>query len=227
MGIHERKKRKPLEKAGYKKSEETYHNGLLHGVRRTIFTHNYFFVNGTGYYVDYYNEDRQVFVKGELIDGKRDGVWKTYFKSRQVRHIENYKDGMLEGKRITFFESGQIQFEEHYKNNLLHGKYEAYDKKGNVLYTTVFVNGTGWYKSYDVETKKIKEDGRFRNGYRVGDWVETSYYTPDGEKQERRVRKVKKYTKDSPENRHLTHKLIETVYDDGNIYHVYASTPER
>lgn len=217
------KKESLWKKKGLKYYEETYHDGLLHGVRRAVSRYNNFFENGTGYYTDYYNGDKQVFVKGELINGKRKGIWKVYFRSGQVRQIENYKDGMLEGKKTTFFESGQVQFEEHYKNNLLHGKYTSYDKEGNVLYTTVFANGTGWFKSYDVETKKIKEDGRYRNGYRVGAWVETRYCMPDGEKQERRVRKVKKYTKDSPENRHMTHKLIETVYDDGNIYHVYAS----
>ena len=220
------KKESLWKKIGPERQEATYHNGLLHGVHRLGHRRVFYFENGTGNFVTYYNDNWQVFVQGEMINGKRVGTWETFFRSGQIRCIENYKDGMLEGKRTTYFESGQIRFEEHYKNNLLHGKYTAYDEEGNVLYTTVFTNGSGRYKLYDVETKNIKEDGRFRNGYRVGDWVETSYYTPDGEKQERRVRRVKKYTKESPENRHLTHKLIDTVYDDGNIYHVYASNPE-
>lgn len=214
--------------------EETYHDNVLHGISRVFsfkgkLLFQAFFENGTGFYVDYYTHDiEQIFVKGNLIKGKRNGLWLTYFKSGQIRFEENYKDDLLQGKKTTYFESGQIEFEEHYKDNLLHGTYTSYDKEGNVLYTTQFINGSGLYKSYDLKYQRVIEEGQLENGYRIGEWVKKYYdFIYIDKNVEERVYKSRKiYTKDSPENIHLTHKLIEIVYYNGNIIYIYAGKSE-
>jgi antitoxin component YwqK of YwqJK toxin-antitoxin module len=58
-------------------------------------------------------------VKGEFINGKRDGLFIYYYPNGRVRKIENYKLGRYHGVRKIYFPNGKLEVieEYQYKNN--------------------------------------------------------------------------------------------------------------
>ncbi len=188
--------------------EETYKDGLLHGVSRVFsddgkLLYQTIFINGTGYYKEYYNDNKQLFLEGEVQNGKREGEWLYYFKTGDYSRIENYKNGQL------------------------HGSYKIFSIDGKILYSTEFKNGTGWYRSFDICTNELLEEGLLQNNYRKGEWKYIEYYTNQHSEIREKIEKKIIETKDSPENMRMHHNLIEIVYLDGKVYYINASDVKR
>ena len=53
--------------------------------------------------------------EGNYKDGKRDGMWTTWYENGLKWTVENYKDAMKDGKSTEWFANGQIKTEENYK----------------------------------------------------------------------------------------------------------------
>ena len=83
----------------------------------------------------FYNEGMK-HLEGPIVDGKRNGVFKTYYKSGTVMSEGNFVDGKREGKAIVYHENGKINYEGFYKNGKECGIWKFYDDKGN-LYNEV------------------------------------------------------------------------------------------
>ncbi len=145
---------------GYLTIEETYKNGLLHGIRKVSkrngeLYYETVFENGTGLYRNYYREG-QLLMEGKMESGQREGTWKYYNWDGFCIKIENYKRGMLDGN------------------------FQVLDTLGNTLYKTEFVNGTGLYKSFTGDGKLLLEEGQMENGLRIGEWTEYDYFYNHG-----------------------------------------------
>lgn len=188
--------------------EDTYYNGLLDGVSR-VYTYDgkclyqTIFDKGTGYYKDYYYDNKQLFIHGAMRNGKRTGRWYTYYKNGTLKYDETYRDGLLDGK------------------------YTSYDEKGNILYSTEFSNGTGWLKTFDVSEGYLWEEGPIEKGYRVGTWTKVSdHFSFVEHKMVLRETKIEQNL-DSPENKRMYHNLIEVVYHGGRAYYINASDPGK
>ena len=65
---------------------------------------------------------------------------------------------------------------ETYKKGFLHGKFMCYDVDGNVIYTTEFKHGTGYYKHFDSIDNGIRSEGMYIDGIEEGKWI--YYDTP-------------------------------------------------
>ncbi len=98
-------------------------------------------------------EPTGIIEQGSFNKGYKNGFWKTQCKNRLVKTM-NYNQG------------------------LLIGRYRVYNVKGDVLYiTTLGAKGTGKYKDYYYETGILKEEGRYKNGKKEGQWL---YYDKNG-----------------------------------------------
>ncbi len=140
-------------------TEETYKNGVLHGIRKISKWsgeqyHETVFENGTGLYLNYYQEG-QLLMEGKMENGQREGTWKYYDINGCCREIENYKQGMLDGN------------------------FQVLDTLGNTLYKTEFINGTGLYKFF-MRNGELLEEGQMEQGLRVGEWRERYFYHDHG-----------------------------------------------
>jgi antitoxin component YwqK of YwqJK toxin-antitoxin module len=167
-------------KNGQKSSERIYKDGEIDGLDI------YWYINGQKYreitYQDgelineiYWTEDGldygelifyfkngDIWKKGYLKDGKRDGEFIEYglFGSRDIYHkriVQNYKDGKLEGEYIHYFDTGDVNVVGNYKDGKLEGENTYYDKNGKIYWK-------GIYKD-DVlvnETSFIGSKGPFR-----------------------------------------------------------------
>ncbi|MDF2434406.1 MAG: hypothetical protein JWP44_4037 [Mucilaginibacter sp.] len=58
--------------------------------------------DGNGHCKEYDAEFKNIIEEGNLKSGKRDGVWKGYFKNVQTNFTENYKNGILIDGTATF-----------------------------------------------------------------------------------------------------------------------------
>ena len=72
-------------------------------------------------------------VKGVMINGKRDGLWISWYESGQEWSECNYKDGQKDGSIVAWHENGMKRYEGFYKNNQKVGKWTYWGLKGEVL----------------------------------------------------------------------------------------------
>lgn len=75
-------------------------------------------------------------LEGPIVNGKRNGDFKAYYKSGTVLSEGNFIDGKREGKAIVYHENGKIKYEGFYQNGKECGIWKFYDEDGN-LYNEV------------------------------------------------------------------------------------------
>jgi len=80
-----------------------------------------------------YYENKQMQMDGEFKDGKRNGLWISWYVNGKKWSEGTYKNGMSDGKRITYFENGKVRYEGMYKNDQRVGKWRFYDETGKLL----------------------------------------------------------------------------------------------
>ena len=88
----------------------------------------------------YYVND-SVLVVGYYLDGKKEGVWKTYYPNGKLKSSHAYSNNEFDGKVAEFWENGAKKLEATYINGLLNGNEYKYDMEGNVLYITTYRMG--------------------------------------------------------------------------------------
>ena len=55
--------------------------------------------------------------QGKVKDGKKDGLWETYYEDGKLSSNRNYKNGKRDGLWETYYEDGQLSRKFNYKNN--------------------------------------------------------------------------------------------------------------
>lgn len=71
-------------------------------------------------------------LEGPIVDGKRNGEFKAYYKSGNVLSEGNFVDGKREGKATVYYENGKVNYEGFYKNGRECGIWKFYDEEGNL-----------------------------------------------------------------------------------------------
>ena len=74
----------------------------------------------------------QISIRGEMRDGKREGVWKSYYESGLPWSEGEYKNGVREGISITWYENGQKRYEGRYANGKQAGKWKYWNENGQL-----------------------------------------------------------------------------------------------
>lgn len=83
-------------------------------------------------YIQIFKEPSQRFSR--IINGKKEGMW--------LSGNADFDD------KGNVYAKGKIWKEEHFKNDLRNGVFKQYDNNGNIIYETVFKNGTGLWKEF-------------------------------------------------------------------------------
>ena len=60
--------------------------------------------------------------KGEILEGKKDGLWEEYWDNGQLVYKGHYKDGKKDGLWEYFDEDGSLTLTEDYKEGELIGE---------------------------------------------------------------------------------------------------------
>jgi antitoxin component YwqK of YwqJK toxin-antitoxin module len=100
-----------------------------------------------------FHENGKLKFKVQLVNGKKEGVGKTYF------------------------DNGDLKIESHYKNDVLNGSYIQHFH-GRIIKEVTYQNDTlnGYSKHY-YPNEKLREEGNYKSGLSDGVWKE---YQEDG-----------------------------------------------
>ena len=89
-----------------------------------------------------YDINGRLQMEGNMQDGKRHGLWTSYFPGGRVRSRSEYLHGRLEGVATVFRENGSLYYTGQYRNDRQSGEWRFYDELGN-LERTVQYDTTG------------------------------------------------------------------------------------
>lgn len=74
----------------------------------------------------------QLKMKGEMLQGKRNGLWVSYYENGLKWSEDTYNLGARDGKCVSFYENGQVRYIGYYTNNIKSGKWDFYDEQGSL-----------------------------------------------------------------------------------------------
>jgi antitoxin component YwqK of YwqJK toxin-antitoxin module len=89
----------------------------------------------------YYPNGQKEIEGGYDKEGKKTGLWTSWYPSGKVSKEENYLADKKNGRQRDFYESGKPNFESNYKNNIPDGDWIFYDGQGNKKSRIVFKDG--------------------------------------------------------------------------------------
>ena len=79
-------------------------------------------------------------MEGYLIDDKKNGVWKLWYKSGEIRGIGNYFDDKLDGEWVFWSKSGKVTDKGYFIDGKRHGEWivNHYNKNETTLFKFYF-----------------------------------------------------------------------------------------
>jgi antitoxin component YwqK of YwqJK toxin-antitoxin module len=130
----------------------------------------------------WYSKKGELTMKGHFVNGKRDGVWETYYKTdnyagTKIKEIATFKDNILNGKYIKW--KGGIDFDNSntfvsFSPQANHWKYEGFLKNGKLdgIFKVWIIYTTNTTASFDYKPScRYRMDFyttcKFNNGYQA------------------------------------------------------------
>jgi antitoxin component YwqK of YwqJK toxin-antitoxin module len=106
----------------------------------------------------YYSEfDGSVRIRETYLEGKLEGVTRSYYPSGEISEEVDWKHNVKEGSWKQYYENGIPRLSGHYKNGLLHGSYEVYFSNNAVKIRGTYLENKsdGTWRFYDETGKEI------------------------------------------------------------------------
>lgn len=138
-------------------------------------------------------------MEGYYMNGKRNGIFKTYDKKGDLLSLEKYRDDQLVMDteesvildiRNTYYPDGSVKSSGGYVEGKKEGTHRIYDKDGEVIAGEVYKRGEkiaegivdengdyqGHWQLYYTDGN-LRAEGDYKNSMRTGDWI---FYFPNG-----------------------------------------------
>ena len=119
-----------------------------------------------------------------MVNGRKYGPFKRFYKSGSLESEGFYVNGMLEGERISYNEAGFIERVSTYEEGVLAGEERYYNKEGKLTISQV-----SFFNPYRKKSRYYSED----NGPTLERFVDRKY--PDYEAGSNWVRKGAQFTR--------------------------------
>ncbi|MGZ4035335.1 MAG: toxin-antitoxin system YwqK family antitoxin [Bacteroidia bacterium] len=84
-----------------------------------------------GEYIERY-KNGVIKIKGEMKNGKREGLWKSWYEDGTPWSETTFKAGLKNGPTGTWYENGIKRYEGFYTNDVESGNWMYWDEKGRV-----------------------------------------------------------------------------------------------
>ena len=137
-----------------------------------------------GLYIAFYDDNKSILFKGQIVSGKENGKWIHYYKTGEIKSIHNYNLGIQNGKSI-YYSMPSYKFrikhpdstyyyksEEHFfKNGLEDGTMTMWGKDGIILRQGKYNNGIkeGTWKWFHLNGN-ISQISTYQNGFHIGNF---------------------------------------------------------
>jgi antitoxin component YwqK of YwqJK toxin-antitoxin module len=173
----------------------TYYKGVPDGIRREFdedgtVIKGYVFANGIVRYEGITDEDgkrqglwKEYYPTGELksmghyVNSNQEGDWKFYFENQKVEVEGRYKNGKKDGSWYWFYQNGETLQEENWDNGKLDGDFFEYNEAGEIIVKGEYLEGTEEGEWFYIQGNAI-EKGVYYDGMRTGLW--TTKWREDG-----------------------------------------------
>ena len=166
----------------------TYYKGVPDGIRREFdemgtVIKGYVFANGIlrfegitdvdgkrqGLWKEYYPTG-ELKSQGNYINSNPDGAWKFYFIDQRVEVEGRYKNGKKEGAWYWYYPNGETLQEENWSNGKLDGDFFEYNETGTITTKGAYMEGTEEGEWFYMQGNAI-EKGVYYDGMRSGVWT--------------------------------------------------------
>jgi antitoxin component YwqK of YwqJK toxin-antitoxin module len=107
--------------------------------RFTIATEQQDSVVNTGESIQKY-KNGVIRMRGMMKDGKREGLWKSWYENGTPWSETTFAAGVRDGKTVTWYENGNKRYEGAYTNDMESGKWTYWDEKGKEAITKDYGN---------------------------------------------------------------------------------------
>ncbi len=130
-----------------------------------------------GYWVNHKPYSEEKISEGNYIDGKKEGLWKSFYSNGSLKSEITFWHGEKYGKAKIFFENGNLAEEGVWLIDKWVNKYKAYYQNGKLSYAWNYNEyGTrSGYQKYYYENGKIKIEGEWEDGKEKG--IIREYYS--------------------------------------------------
>ncbi len=129
----------------------------------------------------YYKDSTTIRAEGRVLNGKPDGLWRSYFEDGKIMSAVTYKDGMASGLAIFYFDGDKqtTRVELTFEEDKIVGIYREFYENGNRKAMLEFNDGVpdGDAEFY-YDSGVIKIEGQYNDGLKNGKW---KHYTETGE----------------------------------------------
>lgn len=83
-------------------------------------------------------DDGRPLMEGEIVGGKRDGLWTSYTELGRTKSRNRYVLGVLEGPTVVFYDNGVVRYTGQHHHDKPVGEWRFYDEQGVLTKTTVY-----------------------------------------------------------------------------------------
>lgn len=115
--------------------------------------------------------------EGGYINGKKDGPWIFYFRDGKKEQKGNYKEDLAAGQWNWYYSSGSLHRDEIYRKGREDGHAVEYDSLGMVICEGDYLDGLKTGK-WILQVNDHTEEGEYADGERTGLWT---YKYKDGQ----------------------------------------------
>lgn len=116
-----------------------------------------------------YFETGELRSEGEYKDGKRVGPWKHYHANGKIEQTGKYIDGLPDGEWKWYFASGTLRREETYYKGKEDGTSIEYNDTSKIVTKGDYVEGLR-EGPWVIDVNDHREEGTYRDGQMHGDW---------------------------------------------------------
>ncbi len=129
-----------------------------------------------GFWVVFKNKTSQKLQEGSYLQGKKEGIWKSFYLNGNIKSEITYIQGEKSGEAKIFYENGNIAEEGTWMVDKWVGKFTSYYQNGKLSYLWNYNNSgaRSGYQQYFFENGNIKIEGEWENGKEKG--VIKEYY---------------------------------------------------
>jgi antitoxin component YwqK of YwqJK toxin-antitoxin module len=104
---------------------------------------------------------------GKLVNGRREGIWRSYYENGMISKVEEYKNDALSGTVISIETNGVVSKEENVLHGVKNGLSREYNRTGTLKLEEHYTQGqlSGWRRVFGSDGK-LQEEGNWKNGAR-------------------------------------------------------------
>ena len=114
-----------------------------------------------------YSSTGRLVKTGKVLNGKKEGIWRSYYENGMISRVEEYHEDMLNGLTLSIEATGTVSEEDNIVNGVKTGVSHQYNRNGTIKLEENYSNGVlnGMRRVFGQDGK-MQEEGNWKNGKR-------------------------------------------------------------